>query len=94
MNKILVCDDDLAINELIKVNLELGGYKVVQAYDGTTGFALCKQELPSLVILDVMMPEVDGFTVAQRIRKNEATKDIPILMLTALSQLNELMIIL
>ena len=89
MNKILVCDDDLAINELIKVNLELGGYKVVQAYDGTTGFALCKQELPSLVILDVMMPEVDGFTVAQRIRKNEATKDIPILMLTALSQLND-----
>ena len=89
MNKILVCDDDLAINELIKVNLELGGYKVVQAYDGTTGFALCKQELPSLVILDVMMQEVDGFTVAQRIRKNEATKDIPILMLTALSQLND-----
>ena len=89
MNKILVCDDDLAINELIKVNLELGGYKVVQAYDGTTGFALCKQELPSLVILDVMMPEVDGFTVAQRTRKNEATKDIPILMLTALSQLND-----
>ena len=89
MNKILVCDDDLAINELIKVNLELGGYKVVQAYDGTTGFALCKQELPSLVILDVMMPEVDGFTVAQRIRKNEATKEIPILILTALSQLND-----
>ena len=89
MNKILVCDDDLAINELIKVNLELGGYKVIQAFDGTTGFALCKQELPSLVILDVMMPEVDGFTVAQRIRKNDATKDIPVLMLTALSQLND-----
>ena len=89
MNKILVCDDDAAINELIKVNLELGGYKVIQAFDGTTGFALCKQEMPSLVILDVMMPEVDGFTVAQRIRKNDATKDIPILMLTALSQLND-----
>lgn len=89
MNKILVCDDDLAINELIKVNLELGGYQVVQAYDGTKGFALCKQEMPSLVILDVMMPEADGFTVAQRIRKNDATKDVPILMLTALSQLND-----
>lgn len=89
MNKILVCDDDSAINELIKVNLELNGYQVVQAFEGTTGFALCKQELPSLVILDVMMPEVDGFTVAQRIRKNDLTKDIPILMLTALSQLND-----
>lgn len=89
MNKILVVDDDIAINELIKVNLEIAGYKVFQAYDGTTGFALCKQELPSIVVLDVMMPEVDGFTVAQRIRKNDATKDIPIIMLTALSQLND-----
>ena len=89
MNTILVIDDDIAINELIKVNLELSGYKVLQAYDGTTGFALCKQEIPSLVVVDVMMPEVDGFTVAQRIRKNEYTKDIPIIMLTALSQLND-----
>lgn len=89
MSKILVIDDDSAINELIKVNLELAGHEVIQAFDGTTGFALCKQELPALVILDVMMPEVDGFTVAQRIRKNENTKDVPILMLTALSQLND-----
>ena len=89
MNKILVIDDDIAINELIKVNLELAGYKVFQAFEGTTGFALCKQELPSVVVLDVMMPEVDGFTVAQRIRKNDSTKDIPIIMLTALSQLND-----
>lgn len=89
MSKILVIDDDTAINELIKVNLELEGHKVIQAYDGIKGFALCKQELPALVVLDVMMPEVDGFTVAQRIRKNENTKDIPILMLTALSQLND-----
>ena len=89
MNKILVIDDDLAINELIKINLELAGYRVIQAFDGITGFALCKQELPSVVVLDVMMPEVDGFTVAQRIRKNDSTKDIPIIMLTALSQLND-----
>lgn len=88
-NKILVIDDDLAINELIKVNLELCGYKVIQAFDGTKGFALCKQEKPSLVVLDVMMPEVDGFTVAQRIRKNEEIKNTSILMLTALSQLND-----
>ena len=89
MSKILVIDDDTAINELIKVNLELEGHQVIQAYDGIKGFALCKQELPALVILDVMMPDVDGFTVAQRIRKNDETKDIPILMLTALSQLND-----
>lgn len=88
-NKILVVDDDTSINELIKVNLELGGYKAIQAYDGIKGFALAKQELPSLIILDVMMPEVDGFTVAKRVRENPSTKDIPIIMLTALSQLND-----
>lgn len=89
MNKILVIDDDSAINELIKINLELAGYKIIQALDGITGFALAKQELPNAIVLDVMMPEVDGFTVAQRIRQNPETKNIPILMLTALSQIND-----
>ena len=65
MAKILVIDDDIAINELIKINLELQGYQVVQAFNGVEGFALAKQELPALIVLDVMMPEVDGFTVAQ-----------------------------
>ena len=88
-NKILVVDDDKAINELIKVNLELVGYSVVQAYDGIEGFAVAKQELPSLIILDVMMPDVDGYTVAQRVRLNPELKNTPILMLTALSQLND-----
>ncbi len=88
-NKILVVDDDIAINELIKVNLELSGYSVLQALEGTTGFAIAKQEIPDLVILDVMMPEVDGYTVAQRIRQNPTTKDVPIIMLTALSELND-----
>lgn len=88
-NKILVVDDDRAINELIKVNLELVGYSVVQAYDGIEGFAVAKQELPSLIILDVMMPDVDGYTVAQRVRLNPELKNTPILMLTALSQLND-----
>lgn len=89
MNKILVIDDDNAINELIKINLELVGYKVFQALDGIKGFALAKQELPNAIILDVMMPEVDGYTVAQRIRQNPLTKNTPILMLTALSQLQD-----
>lgn len=88
MNKILVIDDEQSINELIKINLELAGYKVIQALDGVIGFALAKQELPNVIVLDVMMPEVDGFTVAQRIRQNDSTKNIPILMLTALSQLD------
>lgn len=89
MSKILVVDDDKAINELIKVNLKLSGYDVVQAFDGVEGFALAKQEMPNLAILDVMMPNVDGYTVAQRIRQYEQLKNIPILMLTALSDIQD-----
>ena len=89
MIKILVIDDDRAINELIKVNLKLVGYEVFQAYDGIEGFALAKQEFPNLVILDVMMPNVDGYTVAQRIRQTEGIKNTPILMLTALSDIQD-----
>ena len=89
MTKILVIDDDIAINELIKINLELQGYEVIQAYNGIEGFAKAKQEAPSLIVLDVMMPEVDGYTVAKRIRQSEDISEIPIIMLTALSQLND-----
>ena len=89
MPKILVIDDDRAINELVKINLELQGHVVIQGFNGTEGFALAKQELPDLIVLDVMMPEVDGFTVAQRIRQTDSIADIPIIMLTALSQLND-----
>ncbi len=89
MSKILVVDDDRAINELIKVNLKLSGYTVIQAFDGVEGFALAKQELPNLAILDVMMPNVDGYTVAQRIRQYEPIKNIPIIMLTALSDIQD-----
>ncbi len=87
MAKILVIDDDQAINELIKINLELAYYNVISAFDGNRGYALAKQEIPDLIVLDVMMPEVDGYTVAKRIRENEQTKDIPIIMLTALGML-------
>lgn len=89
MSKIIVIDDDEAINELVKINLELFGYNVITAKEGITGYALVKQELPDLVVLDVMMPQVDGFTVAKRIRENPATKDIPILMLTALNMVQD-----
>ena len=89
MNKILVIDDDKSINELIKINLELAGFEVKTAFDGTIGFALARQELPDIIILDVMMPEVDGYTVAKRIRENTITHNIPILMLTALGMIED-----
>ena len=89
MAKIVSIDDDPAILELIKINLELQGHDVKTAPDGIEGFALVQQEQPALVILDVMMPNVDGYTVCQRIRKNEGTEKIPVLMLTALGVLDD-----
>lgn len=88
MTKILVVDDDIAINELIKVNLELQGFDVIQAFNGIEGFAKAKQDEPALVILDVMMPEVDGYTLARRIRQCSEIAELPIIMLTALAELN------
>ena len=81
MSKILVIDDDKAIIELLKVNLEIQGHKIFVANDALTGIALAQQEIPDLIILDLMMPGVDGFTTCQRIRQQESTKNIPILML-------------
>ena len=72
MNKILIIDDDIAICELIKINLELQGYSCLYSTDPTKGFALVKQELPSLVIVDVMMGSINGYSVAQRIRQTES----------------------
>lgn len=84
MSRILVIDDDQAIAELIKVNLDLLGHQVTTANDGIKGLALAQQNRPDLIVLDVMMPDLDGFTVCQRLRQNTNTNGIPILMLTAL----------
>lgn len=84
MSRILVIDDDQAIAELVKINLELLGHQVGVASDGVKGLALAQQNRPDLIVLDVMMPDLDGFTVCQRLRQNPATNSIPVLMLTAL----------
>lgn len=89
MATIVAVDDDAAIVELIKINLEIQGHTVKTAPDGIEGFALVQQEKPALVILDLMMPNVDGYTVCQRIRKNPETANTPVLLLTALGQLDD-----
>ena len=89
MAKIVVVDDDPAILELVKINLQMQGHQVVTAPNGIHGYALVQQELPQLVILDVMMPDVDGFTVCQRIRKNRDTATTPVLLLTALGVVDD-----
>ena len=88
MNKILVIDDDIAICELIKVNLELVGYDCMYSTNPIQGFAYVVQERPDLVILDVMMGKVSGYDVAKKIRQTESIEKTPIIMLTALGELN------
>jgi two-component system, OmpR family, response regulator RpaA len=85
MPRILVIDDDAAIAELVAVNLEMAGYEVMQGSDGVKGQAMALQIQPDLIMLDLMLPHVDGFTICQRLRRDERTADIPVLMLTALS---------
>jgi two-component system response regulator RpaA len=87
--KILVVDDDPSILELIKINLEIQGYKVISAEDAIKGIALNNQEHPDLIILDIMMPNLDGFTACQQIRADKNSKNIPILMLTAMSRIDD-----
>ena len=91
MNKILIIDDDLAICELVKINLELAGYECLYSTDPIKGFALILQENPDLVILDVMMGEVSGYSVALKIRQTDSIKNMPIIMLTALGELKDKM---
>ena len=88
MNKILIIDDDIAICKLIKINLELCGYTCFYSTDPIQGFALIIQEEPNLVILDVMMGKVSGYDVAKKIRSTESISKTPIIMLTALGELN------
>lgn len=89
MAKIVLVDDDIAIQTLVKVNLEMQGHTVLLGSDGLEGYALVQQSLPDLVILDVMMPNLDGFSVCQRLKKKQSTSNIPVLMLTALGVIDD-----
>jgi two-component system alkaline phosphatase synthesis response regulator PhoP len=84
--KILAVDDERHIVRLVQVNLERAGYQVVTAFDGKEALQKVESENPDLVVLDVMMPYMDGFEVLQTLRKNQSTRDLPVIMLTAKAQ--------
>jgi two-component system alkaline phosphatase synthesis response regulator PhoP len=84
--KILVIDDELHIVELLKYNLETNGYKVIYALNGKDGLNLAIDKKPDLILLDIMLPEMDGFDVCKEIKKRQQIDDIPIIMLTAKSE--------
>ena len=84
--KVLVCDDERHIVRLIQVNLERQGYQVVTAFDGKEGLEKIRAEKPNLVVLDVMMPYMDGFEVLKTLRREPETENLPVIMLTAKAQ--------
>jgi two-component system response regulator RpaA len=83
MAHILVVDDDPDIRKLVETILTKAGHKVSQAEDGETGLGFAMVKKPDLIILDLNLPKMDGFEVCRRLKKDEATKQIPVIMLTA-----------
>jgi DNA-binding response OmpR family regulator len=80
---VLVADDDPDILALVTFRLERGGYDVVAAQDGEAALALALDRIPDLAVLDVMMPKLDGYDVTTRLRQNERTRRMPVILLTA-----------
>ncbi|MCS7225023.1 MAG: response regulator [Armatimonadetes bacterium] len=84
--RILVVDDERHIVRLVQVNLERHGYQVLTAYDGVECLEKARSDKPDLIVLDVMMPRLDGFQALQQLKDDPQTKDIPVIMLTARAQ--------
>lgn len=83
--KVLIIEDEEHISELVKYNLESAGYHVMAAYDGEEGLKLVSDFKPDLVILDLMLPKMDGISVCNKLRNQKETEDVSIIMLTAKS---------
>ena len=83
--RVLIVDDESAIRLLCRVNLDSAGFKTIEAADGKTALALARSERPDLILLDVMLPGLDGWGVAQKLAEMPETRGIPIVFLTARS---------
>ena len=81
--KVLLVDDDKDCIQMLKDFFENKDFEIITAFEGETGFAKAKEIKPDLIILDIMMPLMDGITVLQKLKENPATNSIPVIMLTA-----------
>ena len=86
MKKILIVDDEADILEILKFVLEAQGYECITASDGEEGLNLAREVKPDLIILDVMMPKINGYKISRLLKYDNKYKNIPILMITARSQ--------
>ena len=86
---ILVADDDEDILELVRLGLSGDGYEILLARDGATALATAREQKPALVLLDVAMPELDGYEVTSALRNDPATKDTVVILFTARSEASD-----
>ena len=84
--KILVVDDETDLVEMITLRLEASDFTVIKAYDGQAGLDLARTEKPDLIILDLMLPKIDGYKVCRMLKFDEKYKNIPIIIFTARAQ--------
>ena len=89
MTSVLVIDDEAPIRLLCRVNLEAEGMKVFEAADGPTGLEQARENSPDVVLLDVMMPGLDGWRVAEQLLQDDRTSEIPIIFLTARAEFRD-----
>ena len=87
--KIMIVDDEMATLLPLKRSLEAQGYIVIEAYDGYQAIEKAKTEKPELIVLDLMLPGIDGFEVCARLKKDEITGKIPVIMLTAKDEVRD-----
>ncbi len=88
--RILICDDDPAILRVLQVNLEVEGYATLLAHHGEEALAVAAREKPDLIILDIMMPRLDGYETCARLKADETLKDIPVVFLSAKAQQSDI----
>lgn len=90
--RILIIDDEPHIVKTIKDRLEFAGYTVITAYDGEEGLKKVNEEKPDLILLDILMPKMDGYNFLRALKLDENIKDIPVIILTAKAQMKELFV--
>jgi DNA-binding response OmpR family regulator len=84
--KILLVEDERMLADMYATKFSMEGFETVNAYDGKEGLAAAAREKPALILLDIIMPKLDGFAVLQQLKENEETKKIPVILLTNLGQ--------
>lgn len=89
-NKILIIDDDQDFLQLLEFDLKKHGYAVISALDGEEGLNKARSEKPDLILLDIKMPKMDGYTFVRRLKKDAETKTIPLIVLTSYEPMKDM----